>query len=118
MDVGSLPGGTPGQLAEVKKAIYGLSDGPLDFFRHVEAQLGRHGWTQSKPDPCFFHFHEAGDVMGLIAMSTDDTVFAGERRWLEKRLTELRKVFVSGKVEWNVSRTSTRIMCDKATGLS
>ena len=39
--------------------------------------------------------------MGMIALSTDDTAFAGERRRLEQQLDGLRKVFVSGEIECN-----------------
>ena len=98
--------GWPGQrgnvIVELLKAVYGLCDGPLQFFRSLVDIFLELGLQQSVLDPCLFFYREKGELAGLIGTEVDDLIVAGTTSFNTKVLEPLRKRLVFGK--WSSSK--------------
>ncbi|KAL5007820.1 hypothetical protein ScPMuIL_016626 [Solemya velum] len=87
-----------GMVWKLRHGLYGLKDGPKQFYLTVREKLIRLGCEQSKLDPAVFTLMENGDMQGIICCHVDDFFHAGNEMF-EKMLCRLRTRFLAGKVE-------------------
>ena len=81
-----IPGMHPKQLLRLLKTCYGLTDGPLAWYKHLARRLQQLGYEVSKADPCVFFLRgpekEGSKLEGIIGVATDDLLHGGtERHW-------------------------------------
>ena len=82
-----IPGAHPQQLLRLMKTCYGLTDGPLAWYRHLSRRLVQDfGYRRSLADPCVFYLQGDGDragaLDGIIGVATDDLLHGGnDRHW-------------------------------------
>ena len=82
-----IPGAHPRQLLRLLKTCYGLTDGPLAWYRHLARGLTEDfGYVRSLADPCVFLLHAGqpgeGSLEGIIGVATDDLFHGGgPRHW-------------------------------------
>ena len=95
-----IPGAHPGQLLRLLKTCYGLTDGPLAWYKHLAKKLKTMGYESSKADPCVFILRgpksEGSRLEGIIGVATDDLLHGGnERRW--KNIEVIAREYKLGK---------------------
>ena len=81
-----IPGLQPGQLIRLLKVCYGLSDGPLAWFKHLHRVLvEKLHYKQSLADPCIFYRHnqKTKSLSGIIGVATDDLLHGGDQEHQE-----------------------------------
>ena len=95
-----IPGAHPGQLLRLLKTCYGLTDGPLAWYKHLAKKLKTMGYETSKADPCVFFLRgpksEGSRLEGIIGVATDDLLHGGnERHW--KNIEMIAREYKLGK---------------------
>ena len=93
-----IPGAHPKQLLRLLKTCYGLTDGPLAWYRHLSRRLVQDfGYVRSLADPCVFLLHSEGGrdgpLDGIVGVATDDLLHGGTtRHWkvIEQIATEYK----------------------------
>ena len=91
-------------IVELVKAVYGLCDGPLQFFRSLVEIFRDLGLQQSVLDPCLFFYRDAdGGLAGMIGTEVDDLIIGGTETFKTKVLAPLRSRLVFGK--WLSAKT-------------
>ena len=105
-----IPGLAPGQLIRLEKVCYGLVDGPLAWFQHLQRMLTQDlGYTQSLADPCIYYSHrtyvdEHGKTQkklgGIIAVATDDLLHGGDEEHLAC-MEQIQKKYKLGKYQFD-----------------
>ena len=100
-----VPGMKPGQLIRLLKTCYGLSDGPLAWYKHLRRQLvDVLHYKQSLADPCVFYQHgPSGQLSGVIAVATDDLLHGGDDQHLAN-MHYLQKKYKMGKFQFGSGR--------------
>ena len=100
-----IPTMVPGQLLRLEKTCYGLTDGPLAWYRHLRRLLvDKLGYKQSLADPCIFLKHdEHGKLAGIIAVATDDLLHGGTAEHLQQ-MEEIKKTYKLGKYQFGSRR--------------
>ena len=100
-----VPGMQPGQLIRLLKTCYGLSDGPLAWYKHLRRVLVETlKYRQSLADPCIFFKHRAdGALSGVIAVATDDLLHGGDEEHL-KGMRYLQSTYKLGKFQFGSGR--------------
>ena len=105
-----LPGAQKGQILQLLKTCYGLTDGPYAWFQHILRYLTEElGYRQSVVDPCLFYLDTIPDekghvkVEGVIALATDDLFHGGGLRHLQQ-MEKLRNRYKLGKYTWKTGR--------------
>ena len=79
-----VPGAHPRQLLKLLKTCYGLTDGPLAWYKHLARRLVQDfGYKASMADPCVFlkqEIHGTGSstLRGIIGVATDDLLHGGD----------------------------------------
>ena len=82
-----IPGAHPRQILRLLKTCYGLTDGPLAWYRHLARRLtDDFGYVRSMADPCVFMLHKGrpgeGTLEGIVGVATDDLLHGGgQRHW-------------------------------------
>ena len=81
----AIPGAHPNQLLRLLKTCYGLTDGPLAWYRHLSRRLVQDfGYVRSLADPCVFLLHSEGGrdgpLDGIVGVATDDLLHGGTTR--------------------------------------
>ena len=77
----------PGKVLKLKKTLYGIKQGPRNFFNYLKAQLEANEFVQSQHDPCLFIHPKV-----LCLSYVDDTIFvAKDAADIEAILEKLRK---------------------------
>eukprot|EP00435_Cladocopium_sp_Y103_P040911 s2194_g11.t1 len=97
-----IPGLSPAQLLKLEKVCYGLTDGPLAWFLHLNKFLTKKlGYAQSLADPCIYYkINNQGRLSGLIAVATDDLLHGGDEEHLQA-MEEIRKHYKLGKYQFD-----------------
>ena len=102
-----LPGAARGQVLQLLKTCYGLTDGPYQWFKHIVRFLcDELQYRQSIVDPCMFYLDRedgSGIVEGVIALATDDLFHGGTERHIQK-MEQLRTKYKLGKYTWKTGR--------------
>ena len=105
-----LPGAQKGQVLQLLKTCYGLTDGPYAWFQHILRYLTEElHYRQSVVDPCLFYLDTPPDkdgnaqVEGVIALATDDLFHGGGERHLQQ-MEKLRGKYKLGKYTWKTGR--------------
>lgn len=105
-----LPGAQRGQLLQLLKTCYGLTDGPYAWFQHILKYLTEElNYRQSVIDPCLFYLDSLPNgegqshVEGVIALATDDLFHGGSSRHLQQ-MEKLRSKYKLGKYTWESGR--------------
>ena len=105
-----LPGAQKGQVLQLLKTCYGLTDGPYAWFQHILRYLTEElHYRQSVVDPCLFYLDSSPDgngnsyVEGVIALATDDLFHGGNQRHL-LQMEKLRSKYKLGKYTWKSGR--------------
>ena len=76
---------TPGKVLKLKKTLYGIKQGPRNFFKFLKKQLEKQGFRQSEFDPCLFI---RPDMLCLVYV--DDLIFlAKDESKIDKMLQAL-----------------------------
>ena len=87
------------------KAVYGLCDGPLQFFRSLIEISIELGMKQSALDPCLFYFRNPDGVLaGFIGTEVDDLLIAGAKFFHDTVIKALKQKLVFGK--WTTARST------------
>lgn len=108
-----LPDVEPGSLVAVKKTVYGLTDAPSAWNRHLDKALQGLGYRPSILDPCLYTLHVQEQFHGLIMVATDDLIHAGGREH-GTRMESLRQRFRFGKWEHTQGRFCGKDMFQKS----
>ncbi|OLQ12022.1 Retrovirus-related Pol polyprotein from transposon TNT 1-94 [Symbiodinium microadriaticum] len=96
-----IPGAHPRQLVKLLKTCYGLTDGPLAWYRHLARRLqDDFGYQPSKADPCIFLLHasaeKGGELQGIVGVATDDLLHGGTSlHW--SNIEQIAKEYLLGK---------------------
>ena len=98
-----IPGVAPKSLIKLKKAVYGLGDAPLRWFRCFLAYCVQLGFRQSALDPCLLTFWHGGRLDGIIGLSVDDIIGGGGPKFQEA-IVKLRLRFPFGKWKTGAGR--------------
>ena len=68
----------PNTLWKLKKAVYGLGDTGLKWYKRVVAVLQSLGGRKSEMDTAVFVFHsKEGELEGLVSVHVDDFFYCG-----------------------------------------
>lgn len=93
----------PGTLLEVKRALYGLRDSPLLWYREFKSTLLKAGLIPSTEEPCLF-YNEQRTV--LLVFFVDDILVLynkkhkAEAQKLERHLKSVYELKDQGPVSW------------------
>ena len=80
----------PGQLATVRKGIFGLADAPRQWWLRLSRSVREHGWTRTLIDGATWLFWEPGSapidssssgprkLHGIMVAHVDDLLFCGD----------------------------------------
>ena len=105
-----LPGAQKGQVLQLLKTCYGLTDGPYAWYQHIVKYLREElHYRQSVVDPCLFYLDTVPDeqgnikVEGVIALATDDLFHGGSHRHVQQ-MEKLRSRYKLGKYTWRSGR--------------
>ena len=100
-----IPSMAPGQLLSLKKTCYGLTDGPLAWYRHLRRLLvDQLKYVQSLADPCIFmKHHSSGSLSGIVAVATDDLLHGGDEHHLAS-MEQIRSRYQLGKFQFDCGR--------------
>ena len=96
-----IPGAHPRQLVKLLKTCYGLTDGPLAWYKHLARRLQEDfGYQPSKADPCIFLLHapenKGGELQGIVGVATDDLLHGGTgSHW--SNIEQIAKEYLLGK---------------------
>ena len=98
-----IDGVEPGSLVQIMKTVYGLTDAPYQWNRHLDGALQSLGYRPSILDACLYMLQENGVLHGVIMLATDDLISGGdEQHW--KRMEQLKQQYKFGKWEYNKGR--------------
>ena len=100
-----IPNMVPGQLMRIQKTCYGLTDGPLAWYRHLRKLLvDQLHYKQSLADPCIFMRHSpTGTLSGIVAVATDDLLHGGDAEHL-RRMEQIKAKYKLGKYQFTTGR--------------
>ena len=104
-----IPGMCKGQLLRLVKTCYGLLDGPMAWFRHLQRVMTEElGYVQSVADPCLYFLHgKTGHgwdrLEGIVSIATDDMLHGGNGRHQEK-MNQLNEKYKLGKFVYGEGR--------------
>ena len=104
-----IPGLVEGQLLRLEKVCYGLTDGPLAWYRHLRRFLvDELGYSQSLADPCVFYSlrHDGAGQQrlgGIIAVATDDLLHGGDELHL-RQMKKIQDRYKLGKYQFDQGR--------------
>ena len=99
-----VPGMVPGQLIQLLKCCYGLTDGPYAWFVHIRRYIVESlGYEQSRADPCvFFLFAGQGQerhLCGVIGLATDDMIHGGNQ-YHQAKMKQIQEKYKLGKFQF------------------
>ena len=104
-----VPGAHPRQIIKLLKTCYGLTDGPLAWYRHLARRLQTDfGYKASKADPCVFLLHDDGAgrepaLQGIVGVATDDLIHGGSpAHWAN--IERIAKEYLLGKNQQGAGR--------------
>ena len=104
-----MPEIAPGSLIHIHKTVYGLTDAPFRWNRHLDQQLKNLGYTPSLLDPCLYLLHSRDtsgnpkQLEGLILLATDDLISGGTtQHWT--LMEELKSKYKFGKWDYDKGR--------------
>ena len=87
----------PNTLWKLKKAVYGLSDAGLKWYKRVVAVLQSLGGRKSEMDTAVFVFHsKEGELEGLVSVHVDEFFYCGGDSF-ERVLQGIRDNLAVGK---------------------
>ncbi len=86
-------------LARLLKTIYGLVDGPLEFFKSLETALRENNFYQLELEPCVFVYFQAGTVTGVLGAEVDDLIGGGTPQFEKAVLKHIEDRFQFRKKE-------------------
>ncbi|CAE7252114.1 RE1 [Symbiodinium sp. CCMP2592] len=114
-----IPGAHPEQLLRLLKTCYGLTDGPLAWYRHLAKRLKKPGYETSKADPCVFFLRGSeatgSKLEGIIGVATDDLLHGGnERHW--KNIETIAKEYKLGKNQKGFGRFTGKDIAYQSDG--
>lgn len=98
-------------LWKLKKCIYGLVDGPRNWYVELKDTLEEHGMKVSKLDDSFL-FLKQGDsnICGVMVVHVDDLMFSGTKQFHENVVQNLKaKYRLSTEVKRNFVYTGLNI---------
>ena len=103
-----VPGMVPGQLLQLLKCCYGLTDGPYSWFVHIRRFIVEElGYEQSRADPCVFYLF-SGDgqqrrLRGIIGLATDDMMHGGDQ-YHQAKMKQIQGRYKLGKFQFGQGR--------------
>lgn len=104
-----IPGMVPGQLLQLLKTCYGLTDGPHAWYTHIRKFLVDDlGYTQSLADPCTFYLFSDDHLgnrklHGILGLATDDMIHGGDEVHMEC-MRRIQRTYKLGKFQYNHGR--------------
>lgn len=104
---GPVPGIDSQCLIQIHKTVYGLTDAPFAWNRHLDKALRSMGYRPSVVDPCLYMLDDPsqpGDTLaGIIMLATDDLVDAGNQKH-QDNMQQLYAQYRFGKWEYDQGR--------------
>ena len=104
---GPIDGMNRESLIEIHKTVYGLTDAPFAWNRHLDQELQSLGYVPHVLDPCFytlFTVHEGRrQLEGVIMLATDDLIDAGSSLH-QQQMMKLKAKYKFGKWEYTKGR--------------
>lgn len=104
-----MPEIAPGSLIHIHKTVYGLTDAPFRWNRHLDQQLKQLGYVPSLLDPCLYLLHSRDSsgnpqqLEGLILLATDDLINGGtDQHWALMEV--LKSKYKFGKWDYDKGR--------------
>ncbi|XP_041995661.1 uncharacterized mitochondrial protein AtMg00810-like [Salvia splendens] len=82
----------PDHVRRLKKAIYGLRQAPLAWFRFSIFLLSM-GFSQSRADSSLFHFHRGPSTIFLLLYVDDIIVTGNDQSLLQRFISQIHKEF-------------------------
>ena len=84
----------PNAVGLLRKAIYGLVQSGLCWYRKFTDSIKEKGFEQSHADPCLFRRFVDGEVKSVIVVYVDDVLLASKSKEDEERtISDLRSCF-------------------------
>lgn len=96
--ISELDGVQKGSWIRILKTVYGLTDGPFAWNRHLDRRFNLMGHKPSDCDSCVYLLHTANGVEGIICVATDDMLHAGTRNH-HLKMDQLKSMYSFGKWE-------------------
>jgi len=83
------------KFIKLEKALYGLVQAPLQFFKCCKEVLltEQEGCSQSKVDPCLFMVREDNRITALVVLYVDDCCLCGEPKTVQRIKDTFREAF-------------------------
>ncbi len=104
---GPINGMNRESLIEIHKTVYGLTDAPFAWNRHLDQELRSLGYVPHVLDPCFYTLfqHKEGQkcLEGIIMVATDDLIDAGGPIH-QQQMMKLKTRYKFGKWEYDKGR--------------
>lgn len=76
-----------GKVYKLKKSIYGLHQGPINFYNHLKEGLEERGFVQSKFEPCLFSNGKA-----ICLVYVDDVLwFSKNEKDIDQAIQDLKE---------------------------
>lgn len=91
--------GVVNKLWKLKRALYGLIDASLHWYKRVSEELQNLGLKISSIDPAVFYELEDDCLNGLILAHVDDLIIAGYEKFNTKLITAITEKFKISKKE-------------------
>jgi hypothetical protein len=63
----------------IDKALYGMIESSMAWFKELSSTLRKHGFTPTETDPCVFHSYANGDRSSIVVYVDDLLVLAKDR---------------------------------------
>ena len=77
---------------KIKKAVYGLNDGPRQWYVRLRDTIMKTGCTMNSLDPGLFTLHQNSILCGIIITYVDDLLWSGNSQFREMVISKLIKL--------------------------
>jgi len=67
-------------ILRLRKAVYGLCDAPLIWYRTVRSWFLKNGWQSSRCDSSVFYKTNSTGLSGVAGIAVDDILWAGDQK--------------------------------------
>eukprot|EP01034_Spumella_vulgaris_P022924 gene22924-29102_t len=106
-------------VVELDKALYGLIDAPLLWFKHLSDSLLRFGFTQCQKDQCVFNLVDSDGNKCTVCIHVDDLFITATRReTIDDLLAFLRDTYkkVNAKISDELEYLGMELFIDRVRG--
>lgn len=95
-----------GELVKVKKALYGMLDSPMHWFKtYSDYHKDKLQMKPDASDPCLWYKKEDRNPSGILGLQVDDTLFPGDADFMSLEIAGSDTFPNSGRSMISKSRT-------------